>query len=194
MDQAFDPTIPRARSAAVQQLTPNSSASDEQNRAPAPAPAPATRVVASCDLCRRRKVKCDRGNPCSNCLRSGATCVSSTSLRVPRGRKGGRRKPDAELLKRIAKLENLVKNLESDNDRVTPAARAPKARDVQPACGESDVGNVSMRLAKSPESTHSSPKDNLDRYLGSSFWIALSDEVRLPACLQVRWRLPRFLR
>lgn len=190
MDQAFDPSIRRTSSAAAQQLTPSSSVSDEQNRAPAPAP----RIVASCDLCRRRKVKCDRGNPCSNCLRSGATCVSSTPPRVPRGRKGGRRKPDAELLKRIAKLENLVKHLESDNDGVTPAARAPKVKDVQPAYGESDTGIVTMRQVKSPESTHSSPKDNLDRYLGSSFWIALSDEVRLSPCFEVRWRLPRCLR
>ena len=190
MDQASDSTIPQASSAAVQQLTPNSSASDEQNRVPAPA----TRVVASCDLCRRRKIKCDRGHPCSNCLRSGATCVSSTTSRVPRGRKGGRRKPDAELLKRIAKLENLVKNLESDNDGVPPAVKVPKAKDVQPTYRESDIKNVTMRQAKSPESTHSSPKDNLDRYLGSSFWIALSDEVRLSPCFQVRCRLPRCLR
>jgi hypothetical protein len=31
---------------------------------------------SSCTLCRRRKIRCDRGNPCSNCVRSkNASCV-----------------------------------------------------------------------------------------------------------------------
>lgn len=29
----------------------------------------------SCILCKQRKVRCDRGNPCSGCLRAGVDCV-----------------------------------------------------------------------------------------------------------------------
>ena len=181
METAFDAANSGAGSTTVQQLTPNSSTSDEQNRASAST----SKALASCNLCRRRKVKCDRGNPCSHCLRSGVACVSSNLSRVPRGRQGGRRKPDAELLKRIAKLENLVKNLENDNDGTIPAAAAPEAKDVQAAVGEIGVGSARPGQVKSSESTTSSPKDNLDRYLGSSFWITLSDEVRLLSFLSL---------
>lgn len=70
------------------------------------------KVLASCHLCRKRKIKCDRADPCSNCTRAGATCVSAAPSRAPRGRQGGRRKVDSELLQRIAKLEGLVKDIE----------------------------------------------------------------------------------
>lgn len=66
-------------------------------------------TTPSCNLCRRRKVKCDRADPCSHCVRVGAACVSTAPSGAPRGRKGGRRKLDSELLDRIAKLENLLK-------------------------------------------------------------------------------------
>jgi len=63
----------------------------------------------SCNLCRRRKVKCDRGDPCSHCVRLGTVCVFTATSGAPRGRKGGRRKLDGELLNRIARLESLLK-------------------------------------------------------------------------------------
>ena len=42
----------------------------------------------SCTLCRKRKTRCNRGNPCSNCLRSrGGQCVyEQLSPPRPRGR------------------------------------------------------------------------------------------------------------
>jgi Fungal Zn(2)-Cys(6) binuclear cluster domain len=66
-------------------------------------------VRPSCTLCRRRKIKCDRSDPCSHCVRAGAVCVFSTPSGAPRGRKGGRRKLDSELLDRIANLETMLK-------------------------------------------------------------------------------------
>ena len=74
----------------------------------------------SCHVCRRRKIKCDRGDPCAHCVRVGAQCVSSPPSGVPRGRKGGRRKLDRELLDRIAKLENLMRDMEGGTPGATP--------------------------------------------------------------------------
>jgi hypothetical protein len=73
------------------------------------------RNLLSCIDCRRKKVKCDRANPCSRCVRVGAICVSSQPSGAPRGRNGGRRKVHQEVLDRIAKLENLVKGIEGRN-------------------------------------------------------------------------------
>ena len=69
----------------------------------------------SCNLCRRRKIKCDRLEPCSHCVRSSAKCVFSPLSGAPRGRQGGRRRLDRELLDRVAKLESLLKNAQGDS-------------------------------------------------------------------------------
>jgi Fungal Zn(2)-Cys(6) binuclear cluster domain len=79
-------------------------------------------ITPSCNLCRRRKVKCDRGDPCSHCVRLGAVCVFTTPSGAPRGRKGGRRKLDSELLNRIARLESLLKQGSSGSSQASPSA------------------------------------------------------------------------
>jgi len=71
----------------------------------------------SCELCRQRKVKCDKGSPCSTCQRAGVSCVAIKRPRLPRGRNGGRPPGDNELRARVAKLESLVKSLESSVSR-----------------------------------------------------------------------------
>jgi hypothetical protein len=174
MESILDTVDQGATSATTQQFTPGSSASDKQCQS---SPGPA-RSLASCDVCRRRKVRCDKGNPCSNCLRTGATCVSSILPRVPRDGKVARRKPNVEILKRIAKLENLVKYLETENSGVLPAVSAANAGDARPTTEFSDPGEANERQLKSSESVTSPPKDSLDRYLSSSFWVALSEQVR----------------
>jgi Fungal Zn(2)-Cys(6) binuclear cluster domain len=174
MENILDIMNKGATSATTQQLTPKPSASHEQSQDPAGA----ARSLASCDLCRRRKVRCDRGKPCSNCLRTGATCVSSTLPRVPRDGKVGRRKPDGEIFKRIAKLENLVKYLETENSAVLSAVSVANEGDARPTSEMSDRGEPNERQLKSSESATPPPKDILDRYLSSSFWVTLSEQVR----------------
>lgn len=163
-----------ASSTLAQQSTPNSSASEEQNQCSAGTARPLT----SCDLCRRRKVKCDRGNPCSSCRRAGVACVFSIPPRVPRARKVGRRKPDGEILKRIAKLENLVKYLETENSGILSTALAINKTDAGYASETAISADASERQLEGLGATRSSPNDHLDRYLSSSFWVTLSDEVR----------------
>src|SRR2546421_2601232 len=176
METAFEGTSQGTSSVPPQQAlhTPKSSASDEQSHAAAGT----SRKLASCNLCRRRKVRCDKADPCSNCVRAGVVCVSTTFSRVPRGRQGSRRKPDGELLKRIAKLENLVKNLEAENSGAPPAASPVSIGDAQPGFEVSHRGKASESKLRSSESSTSSPKGHLNRYLSSSFWVTLSDEVR----------------
>lgn len=87
----------------------------------------------SCELCRERKIKCDKLEPCSNCISAGALCVPVHRLRLPRGRharrsartaspgRPGRVRPastsiavDEDLNKRIQRLEELVDTMASD--------------------------------------------------------------------------------
>lgn len=46
----------------------------------------ATTTRLSCEACTRRKVKCDKTIPCTNCQSSGILCVPVERKRLPRGR------------------------------------------------------------------------------------------------------------
>ena len=97
----------------------------------------------SCELCRERKIKCDKLEPCSNCISAGVVCVPVHRLRLPRGRharrsgrtmspvSAGRVRPaytsvamDEDLNKRIQRLEALVDRMGSD---IVKPVRGPKS-------------------------------------------------------------------
>jgi len=62
--------------------------------------------VLACVRCQQRKIKCDRRFPCANCNTSHAQCVPATL--TPSGRRR-RRFPERELLERLRKYEDLLR-------------------------------------------------------------------------------------
>ena len=88
-------------------------------------PANLSKGFLSCEMCRHRKIRCDKGQPCTNCQKSGIRCVAQNRQRLPRGRNGGRKKADVELKARVGRLESLVKTLEANNNSasVDPALK-----------------------------------------------------------------------
>jgi Fungal Zn(2)-Cys(6) binuclear cluster domain len=156
----------------------------------------------SCNLCRRCKIKCDRADPCSHCVRVDAVCISAVPSGAPRGRQGGRCKVDSELLDRIAKLEHLVNHLERGSSGVTPPLLEladgnhvvwqcivssgrlwNQANGFEhQACEEPDTRTYKIQPEKPGLNL---PKEGLDRYLGSSLWMNLSDEVSIPSFMDL---------
>ena len=63
----------------------------------------------SCVLCQQRKVKCDRKDPCSNCTKSRVDCIFRAPA-IPRRRQKTKKPPDADLLLRLKRYEDLLKN------------------------------------------------------------------------------------
>ncbi|KAK7428261.1 hypothetical protein QQZ08_005158 [Neonectria magnoliae] len=59
----------------------------------------------ACSLCARRKVKCDKRDPCSNCLKAQAVCSYEAPI-PPRPRK---RAADEDLLIRLGLYEDLMR-------------------------------------------------------------------------------------
>ena len=59
----------------------------------------------TCTLCARRKVKCDKGEPCSNCIKSKVQCV----YEAPAPHRPRKRIADEELLSRLALYEALLR-------------------------------------------------------------------------------------
>lgn len=93
----------------------------------------------SCELCRQRKVKCDRQRPCSNCARSGATCVYPPG----RGRapKRYQRVENARLIDKLARLESLIQHMASENG---------VDQDVTPTDSEMGVNNPELSKPLAP--------------------------------------------
>ena len=143
------------------------------------------RALASCTLCRRRKVRCDRCVPCANCTRAGVECVPSIPSQAPRGRQGGRkRRPDGELLERISKLEALIEKAggKSDDQRTTPqpTKNTPPVAVIKDSSRLAVSDNHDYSKVCNDEATgHRNQNIGLGfgRYLGSSFWMTLSEEI-----------------
>lgn len=73
-------------------------------KGPAPSgPAPSHKYA--CSLCARRKVKCDKDDPCSNCLKARAECLYEAPA-PPRPRM---RAADADLVARLVLYEDLMR-------------------------------------------------------------------------------------
>lgn len=114
-------------------------------------------IRLACQACQRKKIKCDRLYPCTQCNRSSLPCVSST--RKPRARHTGKRAVDTELRNRITKLEGLVESLSGEVGLEDRAA-------------SDEPSNPTVELAESA----SSP--TVGKYIGSPFWSSLTTEVQ----------------
>ena len=104
--------------------------------------------VLACLLCQKRKIKCTRQFPCSNCIKSGEQCLPSAV--TPRQRK--RRFPERALLERLRKYEDLLRQnsilFEPLHKDVTGAKESPNAEngydsdDGQSETTGADVSNI----------------------------------------------------
>ena len=133
----------------------------------------------SCVTCRRRKVRCNKHDPCSNCVRAGIECVFPGPGRAPRK---SRKPPDAELLARLKKLEGVVHSLGAQVDEDGGLLQSPSSL---------DTAHLNEQGDSSPENTPNIKRSSVDRKLGrlvisedksryvsNQFWASMGDEVR----------------
>jgi hypothetical protein len=112
--------------------------------------------VLACVLCQQRKVKCDRKYPCANCIRFRAQCVPATQV----SRRRRRRFPERELLERIRKYEELLRQ---NNIKFEPLHRGSAGGKDSPSVdGGSDSDDEQSKSAAatwpSPSTTVKSEK------------------------------------
>lgn len=142
-----------------------------------------TRQSLSCTSCRERKIKCDKSDPCDPCVKSGIRCSFPTRrVRAPRGRRHDLEQRDAELLRRIKRLEGLLANkvdtgpagLDSDRpgrgNNKSPTPVPPLISSVSGESNGSDV-TVDEQFASFVQQQGSS-----SRHLDRRFWSSLGDE------------------
>ena len=153
----------------------------------------------SCVTCRKRKVKCDKTHPCSNCSKAAIECIFPGPGRAPRRTK----KPaDTELLARLRRLEAVVQGLgkgiddggepvldtQTGHDSNTPAnmkhSESPPKAVFQ---NTSLVGAFEPKNVKSRDEDKTSGmveefgrlvvEEGRSRYVSNKFWTSLSEEV-----------------
>ncbi|KAH0550922.1 hypothetical protein GP486_007712 [Trichoglossum hirsutum] len=115
----------------------------------------------SCVTCRRRKVKCDKQSPCSNCTKAHIPCIFPERGRAVRR---SRKAPDNELLKRLAKLEGVVEELSGHVAAEEGGLGGQLLPRSDTSSSEKETGRLVINEGRS-------------RYVSSNFWASLTNEV-----------------
>ncbi|OTA52370.1 hypothetical protein K449DRAFT_391470 [Hypoxylon sp. EC38] len=128
----------------------------------------------ACFTCARRKVKCDRGEPCSNCLKARIQCLYEAPIPSrPRKRAG-----DEDLLARLALYEDLMRKHNVDFSRYThtwvPETPKPKLKE-----SDSQSSAPPISATHHPDSRSHIFK-NATENAEQCLWFSLSSELRHP--------------
>ena len=62
----------------------------------------------ACQQCKQRKIKCDKGAPCSACRNAGLSCHAIQRARLPRGKTAKSRSANTNMETRITRIERLL--------------------------------------------------------------------------------------
>jgi hypothetical protein len=133
---------------------PSSSSSEETENKP----------IWNCLNCRKRKIRCDRRDPCSHCVKSDLSCAFPVTGRAPTRRSkpsadAGGKARQQELLDKLNHLEAVVQRMQDCDAR--------QRRLADGAVDDDEIGTlVSIKTG------------NL--YVENGFWATLCDEVSSP--------------
>ncbi|CEJ93690.1 hypothetical protein VHEMI09263 [[Torrubiella] hemipterigena] len=106
--------------------------------------------IWNCVACRRRKLKCDRQEPCSGCTKNGLECHYPVTGRIPRRSRAppswdSPHQRQSELLHKLTRLESIVTEL---SGQVEDGKLTTFSSDVTPESGADvveDFGNLIVR-------------------------------------------------
>ncbi|KAL8685372.1 MAG: hypothetical protein Q9218_007800 [Villophora microphyllina] len=118
----------------------------------------------SCAICQRRKVKCDRIDPCTNCIKHRVQC-EYRSPAPPRRRK--RTSPDPDVHAKLKRYEDILQGYGVKPEDVN-GSRSP---------GRSDRTDYPLALARAKEEA-SVASDNDHEPPSSTSYAAMSEEFK----------------
>ncbi|KAG8668942.1 hypothetical protein FPOAC2_08247 [Fusarium poae] len=157
----------------------------------------------SCVTCRRRRVRCDKTMPCSNCRRAQSDCMYPAPGRAPRQMQthiqtrsapvSGHSEREMDLMERLRKLEGLVHEMSghgaaSENDLEASINELPKPQGTSNG-GQSIVEATQEKVQKDTQNLCFSQVnkqlgrlvlhdgDSTPRYVHSGFFVKLNDEL-----------------
>jgi hypothetical protein len=161
---------------------PNTSAAKSNEEAKSSPPSAPHLNPRSCVTCRRRKVRCDKKHPCSNCTKAGIECIFPGPGRAPRK---SRKPADTELLARLRRLEGVVQNLGAHVDE-DGNPQSPNLESGRNSTSEEHRNSYCDADPKKPRKKNIEKEfgrlvidEGRSRYVSNQFWASLSDEVRI---------------
>ncbi|KAI0540721.1 fungal-specific transcription factor domain-containing protein [Xylaria digitata] len=139
--------------------------------------------LRSCVLCRQRKVKCDRRQPCSNCIRAGANCVHPPGA----GRAAKRPRPavDAKVLDRLSQLEKTIRRLQQQakgreaDSHIVSESISHHALPIGSQTRESRslVDDAGQETEAAPELGRLVVEESQSRYVSNVMWADLTESI-----------------
>lgn len=151
-----------------------------------------------CATCRRRKVRCSKTQPCTNCARTGIDCFYEDQSNSS----GVAGHVNADLMKRLVHLQDSIKRLaESSNDTTHTHRDDPVEIEISKPVnggsiagsfeGQPDLENIIKMMEDSAQGLYSvneqekQPshtgklcfRDAQARYIRETFWAGLYEEV-----------------
>ncbi|VUC23043.1 unnamed protein product [Clonostachys rosea] len=140
--------------------------------------------ILSCVLCQKRKIKCDKRTPCTNCEKGGNTCVPSTPA-PPRKR----RRMNEVLLERLAKCEALLKQYEgvpppngsgaSTSQSTTPYDHTTGNTDASQSGSDSEEDNFDFKVSAALKPVGSFVlEEGSAKYVDSFPWATIQGQLK----------------
>ncbi|OCL08872.1 hypothetical protein AOQ84DRAFT_272746, partial [Glonium stellatum] len=134
----------------------------------------------SCELCRERKVRCDKLSPCTNCSKTGVACIPVHRKRLPRGRHVHNPSFDNDLRDRIERLEVLITNLDPTG-AVPTSSSMPESEQVRIPVDASPCTAIMPSPMSASPLTPTQPKRTKEitagRCMAKNFWGNLAEEI-----------------
>lgn len=153
----------------------------------------------SCELCRERKVRCDKASPhCTNCVKAGMACVPVYRKRYSRGRHTARRNlghqaegtvaaaasgaipqhtEEGDLRDRVRRLECLISNMNHERQDVADIFRDTSASETPPPSLLFGLDPTPSPHFHGNINTHTSTESRPERHVKQHFWTDLVEEV-----------------
>ncbi|CAN9314268.1 unnamed protein product [Alternaria alternata] len=114
----------------------------------------------ACQQCKSRKIKCDKGAPCSACRNSGLSCHAVQRARLPRGKTAKGSTSNRDLAARVARIEILLEQQSKQTaSQGTTSDQVPVTGNLR---NDGLMGVTSEKIAA---------------FVAPDFWSALSSEV-----------------
>ncbi|OJJ67631.1 hypothetical protein ASPBRDRAFT_186191 [Aspergillus brasiliensis CBS 101740] len=137
------------------------------------------RPKLACSLCARRKVKCDKRDPCSNCIKAQARCLYEAPA-SPRPRK---RAADEELVTRLAQYEELMRKHNIDFSSLTHTWVTPNQESHKKSNSAGSSAAVGDRTGVNIPSR---PTETMAAERELCLWSDLSPELKYPSMQSLR--------
>ena len=149
--------------------------------------------IWSCVLCRRRKVRCNRREPCANCTRNNVECHYPVTGRIPRRRglplnmKSSAGDKQSELINRLRRLESIVTELSAQVEEGTGDQQGGGSLPWQMALRpQQDGAAPSTSTTESTDTSNGEVDEDFGRlvvakdgvlHVGHQVWTVFCDEV-----------------